>query len=463
MTLCPGTEATATVAYYNSGSLGWVGGRMGEVAYLGTWNPSPGQDQPSALGGDGTHGSPDTGWPRYNRLATQPAAYVGPGQIAWFQFRVRAPQTPGRYTLALRPLIEGSSWLEDYGVFWAITVPNPDGSLPPSGTLSPLHVAGNALVNEAGAPVQLRGVNRSGTEYACIQGWGISDGPSDLASVQAIASWKTNAVRVPLNEDCWLNINGAPVAYAGGAYQRAIADYVGLLNQAGLYAILELHWSAPGTTLATGQSSMPDRDHSVALWTSVASAFRSNGAVILEPFNEPFPDHNSDTPSAWACWRDGGSCGVSVTGAPFEAAGMQELITAIRQTGARNVIAVGGVQYSNALGGWLDHRPTDPIGNLVAAWHMYNFNICSTTSCFDSTVGPVAAAVPIIATEVGTDDCSAAFITAALNWLEQRNIGYLAWTWDTWGSGCGSIALVLDYSGTPTPYGLAFRSYLAAR
>src|SRR5882762_5239976 len=41
-TLCPGDRSTATVAFYNSGSLGWVRGRMGEVAYLGTWGPEPG-------------------------------------------------------------------------------------------------------------------------------------------------------------------------------------------------------------------------------------------------------------------------------------------------------------------------------------------------------------------------------------------------------------------------------------
>src|SRR5207253_39866 len=30
-TLCPGDRASPVVAYYNSGSLGWVSGRMGEV------------------------------------------------------------------------------------------------------------------------------------------------------------------------------------------------------------------------------------------------------------------------------------------------------------------------------------------------------------------------------------------------------------------------------------------------
>ncbi len=131
MSLCPGAQATATVAFRNSGSRGWVAGRMDESAYLGTWGPEPGQDRASVLGGDGTQSSPATGWTRYDRPAVQPAAYVGPNQIAWFQFAVRAPATPGTYRLALRPLIEGAQWMEDYGVFWYVTVLNADGTAPP--------------------------------------------------------------------------------------------------------------------------------------------------------------------------------------------------------------------------------------------------------------------------------------------------------------------------------------------
>ncbi|HEX9495189.1 MAG TPA: hypothetical protein VGA38_05475, partial [Candidatus Limnocylindria bacterium] len=130
MSLCAGDRMTATVAYYNSGSLGWVAGRMGEVAYLGTADSDPGQDAPSIVGGDGAFGSPATGWPRYNRPALQPAPYVGPGQVAWFRFTVQAPATAGTYRVAIRPLIEGAQWLEDYGVFWQVTVLNADGSAP---------------------------------------------------------------------------------------------------------------------------------------------------------------------------------------------------------------------------------------------------------------------------------------------------------------------------------------------
>ena len=39
------------------------------------------------------------------------------------------------------------------------------------------------LVDGAGHPVRLLGVNRAGAEYACVQGWGIFDGPTDTDPV----------------------------------------------------------------------------------------------------------------------------------------------------------------------------------------------------------------------------------------------------------------------------------------
>ncbi|MGH2379196.1 MAG: hypothetical protein ACRDGT_12065, partial [Candidatus Limnocylindria bacterium] len=130
-TLCPGEPSTAVVAYYNSGTAGWHRGLLGHSAYLGTWGPEPGQDRRSPLGGDGTGGSVATGWPGPNRIAIQPADWVGPGQVSWFQFTIQAPATPGHFKLYLRPLIEGATWLEDFGVYWSVTVLNPDGSAPP--------------------------------------------------------------------------------------------------------------------------------------------------------------------------------------------------------------------------------------------------------------------------------------------------------------------------------------------
>ena len=314
-----------------------------------------------------------------------------------------------------------------------------------------VHVVGTHLANAAGAAVRLRGVDHSGTEYACIQGWGIFDGPSDSASVDAITSWNANVVRVPLNESCWLGIDGVKPSLGGASYQQAITGYVSLLNRRGLVVILELHWTGPGTTPGTGQQPMPNRAHTPELWRQVATAFKGNDAVVFDLFNEPFPDDNRNTPEAWRCWRDGGGC----AGMTYEAAGMQELVTAVRSTGATNVIMLGGVQYANSLTGWLAAMPIDPLRNLAASWHVYDNNACNTKSCWDTYAAPVAATVPLIVGEVGDNTSGSAFVTSLMDWMDARQGSYLAWTWNTWGS---PLDLIRGYDGTPTAYGSTFRA-----
>jgi peptidoglycan/xylan/chitin deacetylase (PgdA/CDA1 family) len=134
-TLCPGSTTTITIAFQNTGSLGWYGN-----AALGTWGPEPGQDRASALGGDGTNGSPATSWSHPNRPAIQSMPYIAPGQVMWFQFGVQAPVTAGAYKLALRPLLEGQQWLEDPNLTFYVLVkaddehPQPD----PTATAAPV-------------------------------------------------------------------------------------------------------------------------------------------------------------------------------------------------------------------------------------------------------------------------------------------------------------------------------------
>lgn len=334
-----------------------------------------------------------------------------------------------------------------------------------------IHVEGNRLVDASGAPIFLRGVNRSGSEYRCIQAGGFFDGACDEPSVRAMKTWNINAVRVPLNESCWLDINGAPPDFAGEAYREAIASYVHLLHKYELIPILELHWTRSGDAPADSLDPMPNVDHSPQLWSEVASYFAADDGVIFEPFNEPFPDQNRDTAEAWSCWRDG--CIAKNWGdeaEPYEAAGMQQLVDAIREAGARQLILLGGVQYSNALSGWLEHQPHDALGNIAPAWHIYNFNACSNEGCWSDAPLELSEKLPIVATEIGQDDCSSDFISPLMSFLDQHAAGYLAWSWNVQGQ-CQAASmgnrgnpwpLISDFrTATPnSPYAEAFREHV---
>ena len=110
-TLAPGQVTTLVVALKNTGYRGWYAGSPGQQANLGTSDPL------DAMRSDLAYN-----WISGNRIATTTTSYVGPGQVGWFQFQVRAPATPGTYRLGVRGVIDGTTWLEDQGIFFTITV-----------------------------------------------------------------------------------------------------------------------------------------------------------------------------------------------------------------------------------------------------------------------------------------------------------------------------------------------------
>jgi hypothetical protein len=303
-------------------------------------------------------------------------------------------------------------------------------------------VSGNHFLDGSGQTVTLHGVNISGTEWAC-EGGNVFVGPSDDASIAAIAAWHANAVRIPLNEDCWLGINGMGNT---SAFRTGIEGYVSRLHAHGLYAILDLHWSAPGGNLSSGQEQMADGDHAPAFWKSVASAFNGDHAVLFDLYNEP---HDI----SWNCWRNG--CGDP----GFQTAGMQQLLNAVRSTGATQPVMVGGLQWASQIGQyWLSNRPTDPAGQLAASVHVYDQ---TDTNYFNSNIGAVAAQFPVVTGELGERDCAQSKIDTFMPWADQHGVSYAAWAWFL-GSCSSYPALISSYSGTPTAFGAGYRTHLLA-
>jgi endoglucanase len=324
-----------------------------------------------------------------------------------------------------------------------------------------LHVAGNRFVTSTGQPVLLRGVNRDGTDFHCSEGRGIFDGPTGPASIAALLSWHINAVRLPLNEGCWLGGNpGIPPALSGAAYQTAIATYVGALTAAGIYVVLDLHKAAPGTSINTHRFyPMADADHAPTFWGQVATRFESDGMVLFDLYNEP---HDI----SWPCWRDGGKACQGQGGITYKAVGMVSLIKTIRATGAHNVLLLSATGWGNNIHDWTRYAPRDPLGNLAASWHIYTQTTdCATAACFTHAAGAVAQQVPVVTAEFGTDVhgqyCGIGGEDVLLDWMDQHHVNYLAWTWNVGTRTCGDLALINDWDGTPSsPIGVLLQQHL---
>lgn len=287
-----------------------------------------------------------------------------------------------------------------------------------------VNVSGNHLVNGTGHRLVLRGVNEAGLESQCETGSGIFDPATmDGSSAQqnlaasSIASWHANAVRLTLNEGCWLDLyttsndpcvtglecpaNTNPVPYEGAAYRSAVEGYVSVLEQHGLYVILTLAHGAPTNaagrllpgSFSTDQGGLPLPDSSsVPFWTSVATAFRTNRGVIFDLYGEPFPAGNSDSSAAWSCWLNGCRVSYSYTytdaethesvsqSESYAGVGMQALVHAVRVANAHQPLLLGGVRYSgvfsengvNTGAGWLTAAShlTSP-GAIIADLHTY--------------------------------------------------------------------------------------------
>ena len=326
-------------------------------------------------------------------------------------------------------------------------------------SLPGLRVSGARILDSQGNRVALRGVNRAGTEYGCVEGFGIFDGPSDDASVAAIASWHVNFVRLLLNEDCWLGINGIRRALSGPRYRQAIVNYVGLLHRHGIYAELSLAWGAPGHMRATSQPRAPDADHSPAVWKSLAATFKHDSGVLLAPWGEPVVTPGCLLRGGSPCPRPNGTAALR-----YRTAGMQQAVNVMRSAGYNGPIAIPGINYANDMSHWLAFEPQDPRHQLIAEAHVYGKNACSSTTCFNQTMAPVAREVPLIFGETGetydASSCASTNIEMFLNWADGQGVGYAAWTWDVWGN---CHALISNYRGNPaSAYGAFVKGYYAA-
>lgn len=321
----------------------------------------------------------------------------------------------------------------------------------------------NKLIDQNGNVVQLRGVNMSGMEFSSVGGstdpWGYSGfgtaaGSTGVAgtipNIAYLLSQKVNSVRIPVNQESWLGYSNAQGVNPDplNNYQVTLKKVVSTYEAAGLYVILDLHWSAQGNNVAGQQQVMADTSHSVAFWTSVASTFSNAPATLFELYNEPHLETDSSftplccsAPSANTVLNSGGNYGLSfiqgyrgsivnsVSG--WGIAGYQTMLNAVRATGAKNVVLMGGTTYSNDETWWTSNKPTDSVSPAQIGEAHHNYNQGLTYDLVTNNAAAVsmlnAPGVPVVVTEGGDSNTSSSYITPLMAACDAQGYGFLAW------------------------------------
>jgi len=325
----------------------------------------------------------------------------------------------------------------------------------PLSILKSVSVKDNQILDQNGKVIRLLGVNKSGTEYACSQGWGIFDGDFDINTLKAMQSWGINTVRIPLNSGCWLGRNtGSNSKYTGSIYKSSISKIVRLMAAQGMIAVLNLHWNPPRSGKALKSTQAAPNEDAVAFWRSVAVFFRPQKNIVFDLFNEPMGID-------WACWRDGCLLKNGV-----KSVGMQSLVTEIRMAGSSAPIMIEGKGTATDLSGWELYKPIDELNQLIASNHNYpGMTGNNTLEAWNKNYLPLSTKFPIVTGELGQPDCKHDYVDEYMDWADANGVSYLGWTWNVTNKywPCqGGHSLITDEKGTPSGHGEGFRNHFLA-
>ncbi len=72
----------------------------------------------------------------------------------------------------------------------------------------------------------------------------------------------------------------------------------------------------------------------------------------------------------------------------------------------------------------------------------------------------ISGGTPVIASEIGENDCAHGYIDTLMSWLDSHGASYDAWTWNAWDCSSGP-SLISNLNGTPTNYGAGYKAHLA--
>ena len=288
------------------------------------------------------------------------------------------------------------------------------------------YVQGTQILDGTGHPLRLRGAQIE-SAFNNIKSWQAGlriNTPLNSTVFNAmVQTWNMNALRLPLSN--WIYATNPTL------YLSMLDQVVQEANSAGLYVVLDLHDDLKAGSPYGDNADLP-KTEDIPFWQAIATHYKNNPAVMFDLYNEP-------SEPSWTVWATGGAV---IGGANI--VGFQDLITAVRGTGARQIIVVEPGSAGGNNQGWKTFPSstlTDP--NIVYSLHEYQ-NVTFTAQQLDTLWGPILYHHPIYYGEwallpngygqSGKDFCknivhaqADQVVTNFMSYMDSRAASFTAW------------------------------------
>lgn len=310
-----------------------------------------------------------------------------------------------------------------------------------------LRTAGNQLRTADGKTVWLQGLSVPSLEW-------LEGGDHILQSLATgIDDWKANIIRLPVRDDFWFG-QGKGQKDDGTEYRKLVDACIRLVAGRGAYVVLDLH-----------RFKAPNEQH-LRFWKEAAARYKNHPAVLFGLFNEPHE-------ISWDVWQHGGTVEENapksataiaentIRHPTFQSPGMQRLVDAVRGTGAKNIVVVGGLDWAYDLTGVVNgHALDDRGGNGI----VYDTHIYPWKSQWREKALVAAEKYPILVGEVGCTWQRMPFIPPErhenpytwapdmIAFIQKHRLHWTAWSFHP----KASPEIISNWEYAPTPYWGAF-------
>ncbi|GLC89577.1 glycoside hydrolase family 5 protein [Lysinibacillus piscis] len=275
---------------------------------------------------------------------------------------------------------------------------------PSASATNGFHVSGNTLYDVAGKPFVIRGINHG-------HSWFKSD---SAEAIPAIAETGANTIRIVLSD--------------GSQYTKdsieTVRNLLSLAEKNKLIAILEVHD-------ATGKDDIHSLNSAADYWISIKDALiGKEDRVLINVANEWYGTWNG------ADW----------------ASGYKQVIPKLRNAGLNHTLIVdsaGWGQYPASIHNYgKEVFNADTLKNTMFSIHMYEYAGGDAATVKANIDGVLNQDLALIIGEFGQKHTNGDVDEATImSYSQQKNVGWLAWSWKGNGPEWAYLDLSNDWSG----------------